>query len=364
MTRNILLCTVGTSLLNRDNFGGKRTANEVTDWVALKADLAAAKSTDRGCGAEANSVASLIANDYAPKDAGIYLFHSDTEAGRQIAAVLQTDFSRRGHTPVMAVSVPDLQDADPKRFRTKGLRNLVKALCAKVRDHSADACAINATGGYKAQIAVAVLLGQALGIPVYYMHERFSEIIPFPPLPVALDFQVWMRASGILAALEQTAVDVPAAQFEEEWDERYESLVERVDIDGTEYLELSPAGQIFHETFRERFRSQRDQFLPPPAARKLDPVLHDHAVINRLRDEIHRYLSAVTREVPAVARCITEWCHPQLNEPTRFRMKGEGIEGIYTDGTRTVKFKVESTANTQGQRDAVVAMLNEWIRSQ
>ncbi len=362
MTPNILLCTVGTSLLNATNFGGKRTAENTTDWNAVDAELAAAQPADRACGAEVNSVASLLANGYAPQNAGIYLFHSDTQAGRQIAKALQAYFNGRGHTPVVAVSIQDLQDDDAKRFRTKGLRNLAKAICAKVRDHSAAACAINATGGYKAQIAVAVLLGQALGIPVYYMRERFSEIIPFPPLPVALDFQLWMRASGLLAVLERDTQ--PKALFLDEWDEKYESLVNTESVDGTDYLELSPTGQIFHETFRERFRSERDRVLPPPATKKLDPVLHNHAVINLLRDEILRHLSSVTKEVPAVIRCITNYCHPQLNEPTRFRIKGEGIEGIYTDGTRTVKFKVETTATTPGQRDAIVAAMNEWLHPQ
>jgi putative CRISPR-associated protein (TIGR02619 family) len=363
MTRNILLCTVGTSLLNGKNFGGKRTVNEVTDWSSLRADLVAALPTDGACGAEVNSVASLIAHGYAPKDAGIYLFHSDTEAGRQVAAILQTDFSRRGHTPVVAVPVPDLQDADPKRFRTKGLRNLAKAICAKVRDHSADACAINATGGYKAQIAVAVLLGQALGIPVYYMHERFSEIIPFPPLPVALDFQVWMRASGILSALEQTTDLVPATQFEQEWDECYESLVERVNLDGIDYLELSPTGQIFHETFRERFRSARDQVLPPAAMQKHEPHFEKAGWVGTFPDAV-AFISRVTQQIPSVTRCATYYYNPDLPEPTRFRVKGDGIEGIFTDGSRTVKFRVETTATTPGQRDAVVAMLNEWVQSQ
>ena len=358
---NILLCTVGTSLLNAANFGGKRTAETTTDWKGVAADLAAARPADRACGAEVNSVASLIANGYAPQDAGIYLFHSDTQAGRQIAEILRAYFSGQGHAPVAAVPIADLQDDDPKRFRTKGLRNLAKAICGKVRDHSAAACAINATGGYKAQIAIAVLLGQALGIPVYYMHERFSEIIPFPPLPVALDFQLWMRASGLLAALERDAQS--KAIFLDEWDEKYESLVNTERIDGQEYVELSPTGQIFHETFRQRFRCERDRVLPPPAPRKLDPVLHDHGVINLLGDQILRHMSAVTKEVPAVVRCITNYCHPQLSEPTRFRAKGDGIEGIYTDGTRTVKFKVESTATTPGQRDAVVAALNEWVEA-
>lgn len=361
MNPTVLLCTVGTSLLNRDNIGGTRTTNDCTDWNAVSADLAAADPTHRTCGAEINSVASLTARGYLPGDAGIYLFHSDTEVGRQVAAVLASDFRSRGHGPVQAVPVVDLQDDDPKRFRTKGLRNLVKAICGKVRDHSAAACAINATGGYKAQIAVAVLLGQALGIPVYYMHERFSEIIPFPPLPVALDFQVWMKANGLLTALEDEPQ--PKALFQEEWDEKYESLVDAELIDGTEYLELSPAGQIFQETFRERFRTERDQVLPPPAHKKHEPHFEKAGWPGTFPDAV-RFLKRVTGDIPCVARCSTWYYNPDLVEPTRFRPKGEGIEGIYTDGSRTVKFNVETTAKNMGQRDAAIAALNEWVHSQ
>jgi hypothetical protein len=81
---------------------------------------------------------------------------------------------------------------------------------------------------------------------------------------------------------------------------------------GREVLCLSATGQIFHETFRERFRTDRDRVLPPPAepGLKLAPVLHDHAVINLLRDELRRYLLAVTQEVPQVVRCVTNYCHP------------------------------------------------------
>jgi putative CRISPR-associated protein (TIGR02619 family) len=390
MSRPILLCTVGTSL-NGNLSGLRKTlaegsgkpddkkviapalipaaerladAFDAKDWDAVAATLTEFPGDARLCGAEVNSIASLIKHLYVPTDAGIFFFHSDTDAGRQIADVLVRLFRKHNHNPVEAVAVPDLQDKDPKLFRTKGLRNLAKLLCAKVREYSTGACAINATGGYKAQIAVAVLLGQALGIPVYYMFEGFSEIIPFPPMPVALDFEVWMRASGMLAALERASDPVPADRFDPEWDERYESLVDRVRIDEIDYLELSPTGQIFHETFRQRFRTDRDRVLPPPAQRKLPPALHDHAVINLLRDELQRYLSAVTDEVSQVVGCVTNYCNPDLPETTRFRETRGEVEGIYSDGRRTVKFLVETTANTPGQQAAVVAALNDWLEQQ
>ena len=293
VTRPILLCTVGTSLFYPNLAGLRKTLAEdhdkpddrktiapalvpaaerladafaAKDWPLVADVLAEIPANHRSCGAEVNSIASLIEHDFAPANAGIFFFHSDTDDGREIADVLVRLFPR-GNDPVEAIPVPDLQDKDPKRFRTKGLRNLARLLCGKVRERSASACAINATGGYKAQIAVAVLLGQALGIPVYYMHERFSEIIAFPPMPVSLDYEVWLRFSGWLSKLEKDFV-LRSAIEEDGWDERYESLVDSDrDAAGQEVLSLSATGQIFHETFRERFRTDRDRVLPPPAER-------------------------------------------------------------------------------------------------
>jgi putative CRISPR-associated protein (TIGR02619 family) len=376
---NVLLCTVGTSLFGNldtlapnlregrlpDEYRPLADAHAARQWGAVAAHLAALAPTDRVCGAEINSVASLLAKDYAVRDCGLYFFHSATEDGRSIAAILTAYFRARGHTPVEAIEVPDLQDADAKRFRTHGLRNLARAICKVIRDHSAAACAINATGGYKAQIAIAVLLGQALGVPVYYKHERFSEIIAFPPLPVALDFEVWMRASGLLFDLEREPR--PADDYADDWDERYESLVERVTIDGRDYLELSPTGQIFHETFRYRFRSHRDQVLPPPVPQghKKPPILKsDEGHMLAHADEIRRFLTRVTQEVPQVALCVTTYFNPDLPRPSGFRARGEGIEGTYGGGSWCAKFRVETTAQTAGQRNAVVAALNEWLAGQ
>jgi putative CRISPR-associated protein (TIGR02619 family) len=377
--RPILLCTVGTSLFfpNLKGLADQLAAGTLADdrrtlaeafrdrnWPALADALAAPPANARTCGAEVNSLASMIANGHATPDCGVFFFHSATDDGRAIARVLVEYCRRGGHTPAEAVEIADLQDEDPKRFRTRGLRNLVRELCAVVRQRGAPACAINATGGYKAQIAVAVLMGQALGVPVYYMHERFSEIIAFPPMPVSLDFELWMRASGMLATLARETEPCARELFREEWDERCESLVAGTVIDGKEYLELSPAGMIFHETFRERFRSHRDQVLPPPAepARKRPPAFKtDEGHLLAHRKKLEQFLQQVTAEVPSVVQCRTHYYNPDLPQPTRFQLTRGQIEGVFSDGSMTVKFWVDTTANTDGQRAAVVAALNEWL---
>lgn len=212
MPRPILLCTVGTSLFYPNLAGLPKAlaeddakpddrrvirpairptaealagAYDAKDWAGAARHLAELPATERLCGAEVNSVAGMVAGGFAPAAAGAYLFHSDTADGRAIAAILAAVLAARGHAPVEAVAVPGLQDADPEQFRTHGLRNLARLLAAKVREHGPGACAINATGGYKAQVAVAAQVGLLLDVPVYYLHERFGTVIEVPPVTAA-----------------------------------------------------------------------------------------------------------------------------------------------------------------------------------
>ncbi|MCL6501280.1 MAG: putative CRISPR-associated protein [Pirellulales bacterium] len=372
-----LLCTVGTSLfvpglevLKSQAAAGKLEsrfeplvhAYQQQNWQATALALRKFDPHERICGAEINSIASIIDKGYVAPDARLHFLHSATEQGRRIADVLSAYYLRGGHADVQTVEVGDLQDEDPKRFRTKGLRQLVREVCRVIRNYSPASCAINATGGYKAQIAIAVLMGQAVGVPVYYKHERFNEVISFPPLPVALDFEVWMKASGLLFGLAQERDAIAASEYAEDWDERYESLVERVDIDGEEYLELSPAGQIFHETFRERFRAGAEAALPPPAAPQCKRPPHIEAAgWPGKHPEIEALLEKLTAEMPQVVWCRGYYYNPDLPERSRFRLRGEQIEGVYSNGGYTFKFFVETTAHTPAQRAAMVAALNEWL---
>lgn len=379
MPPSILLCTVGTSLF-RPNLEGLKSAlasgtiaperralaeaYAQQNWTTVAQHLTSVDAHARLCGAEINSIASLLQHKYITQDCGLFFLHSDTPDGFAIATILQQYYRAKGHGLVEIVNITDLQDQDPKRFRTKGLRQLAREVCKILRERSPAACAINATGGYKAQIAIAVLIGQAVGVPVYYKHEFFEEIIAFPPMPVALDFELWMRASGMLFDLVRNLEPVPASLYAEEWSETYESLVERVTIDHQDYLELSPTGQIFHDTFHERFRSHRDQVLPPPvpAGHKRPPRLEVSGWPGE-HPEVQRFMEDVTVANPWVSHCATFYYNPDLGERTRFRQSPYGIEGILSNSTYTVKFRVETSAQTPGQQAAVVAALNEWLDS-
>ena len=373
-TPHTLLCTVGTSLFYPNLSGLTREpqmepvraalaqAYTHQDWPEVAAQLHRLSPAERLCGAEVNSVADLLKQGYV-ETGRLHLLYSDTEDGDHIAAVLGAYFSADGWR-VQTHRVDGLSDRDPKAFRTRGLRNLAKLFGERVRDAGADFCAINATGGYKAQIAIAVLMGQALGIPVYYKHERFDAIIPFPPMPVALDFALWLRASGLFMALAKPDACEPWERFRDDWDERFEPLVNREKIDGIDCLELSATGQIFHETFRSRFqRSTRPPACRAPATpgEKQDPNLGATTATDRRAAPSCGFCERLTSERPYVRLCHSTYWNPGLSEVNRFRLSGGDVEGIYSNGSWCVKFRVLTTAGEQHDLGVVVADLNEWL---
>lgn len=366
-----LLCTVGTSLF-QSNLEKVReeerpdlyAAYRGKDWDAVAALLAEEDACGRLCGAEINSVESLLKLGLVDVRPRLIFFHSDTDLGRDICSVLCAYYALRGIN-AEGVCIEQLQDQDPEAFCRQGLRELAKAVCRVVRDYSPQWCAINATGGYKAQIAVAVLLGQALGIPVYYKHEHFDQIIPFPPMPVALDFDYWMEISGLLFSLSGADDVATLEDFELAESERLQSLINVETIDGRRYIELSPTGQIFHETFRMRFQERLDQVLPPavPEKEKLKPLQEDSGHMQG-HPEIMRFMERMTRELPQVRRCRSFYFNPALSKRTAARVGSKGIEVALSDGTYTVGIAVDSLATSDSQRRAVAARINMWIDSE
>ena len=370
-SRHTIICTVGTSLFSNlarldddgtESIRALSRAYREKCWSEVAKLLYRHSPEERICGAEINSINDLLIHSYVEKGQ-LYLLPSDTVDGGSTAVVLQQYFKMTGWQ-VTTHRIEDLRDDDPKAFQTRGLRNLAKAFGEHVRETGVDYCAINATGGYKAQIAIAVLMGQALGIPVYYKHERFDAIIPFPPMPVALDFSLWQKASGMFMILSQPNACEPWKRFREDWDERFEPLVNRVKIEGIDFMELSATGQIFHETFCTRFQRLKSEYLPRKStqAEKKSSNLGDHNY-NRAREPIKRYLENLGEERPYVRYCYSIYWNPDLPESSRFRLSGDRIEGIYSDGTWCFKFHVVTTSHEEDQLSAVVADLNEWCDS-
>ncbi|MCF8077141.1 MAG: hypothetical protein K9K87_13380, partial [Desulfotignum sp.] len=72
-------------------------------------------------------------------------------------------------------------------FEEKGMGNLIEALSFLIERHAGNSI-ILATGGFKAQIALATELGILFRQKVYYLYEDFKAAVQLPELPVDFDY--------------------------------------------------------------------------------------------------------------------------------------------------------------------------------
>lgn len=360
--RNTLICTVGTSLKMNLERSDEETIKNLLAHKNSQGIAIALKDIDpsnRLMGAEINSIAGIIKKGLLQERIYLYLLVSDTPDGEFIGNLLQSYYGQtvsHGFEKISVNRIQGLSDESPRRFQNEGLRNLVKAMAEIVRNHSSQSVLINATGGYKAQISFAGMIGQALEIPVCYLFERFSEVIELPPQPISMDMGFWLSNAPLFFELAGDGIETDPTGM----DARFSTLVETV-VEGEKLWTLSAVGQLFHETFQHRFQRQREALLPPDSDFSPEEKVIKYEDKNKGK---HRGLDAYLKKIcqrPYVIRIYTHYFNPGLPQRNRFRTSTDGdfskVEGIYSEGKATTKFDTVTTARNEGQRNAVVADL-------
>ncbi len=362
--RDVLICTVGTSLLgNLQKIDNERLSRDLQNHnhVGLALHLLQVSPDDRLLGAEINSITSIIRHNLLQDRRQLILLISDTADGTFIGQVLRQYYEHAKNPyrfrQVNVQTLEGLTDTAAQRFRTEGLRSLVRAIAKVVRLETSERLVINATGGYKAQISFAGMIGQALEIPVCYLFEKFSEVIELPPQPIALDLSFWLENVETFFALDQNEL----AENPTSHDEKFASLVDEISTNGQTLIGFSAVGQLFHETYQHWFAKQRLNILPPSTAippEKKD-ISYEDSNPGRLRG-LQGFLEKIC-QLPYVTRINTFYYNRDLPLKPYFRPAAQGdpasVEGGYSDGKATTKFNIFTTATTPAQQRAVIADL-------
>jgi len=249
-----IITTVGISLL------GKAKTDEPLDYLRSLPEESLEEAS-----AETNSLMRLL----QPKDKIVFL-HSETEEGKKAAEAL-TDFYKGRKYDAEAREIPSLK-YDEKQFAMRGLRSFVTQLvqCIQENRKAQREVIINATGGFKAEFAYAFLVGLLFEVPVYYIHEKFREIISLPELPVDWNFQTIDDHESFFEWIEQ---DLRPTQ---EVENRLKGLPEAVRlllVEEEGYTMLSPAGEAFYLAYRglvDDEQRRKDVFLHKNARRVLE----------------------------------------------------------------------------------------------
>jgi putative CRISPR-associated protein (TIGR02619 family) len=369
MRPHTIIATVGTSLLGnirslqaKLDKGGTLSASETDllrfttnkDWAQAARVLRSLQPNERLCGAEINSLYSLQQKQQIQDPPQILHFCiSDTDDGRALGEIL------RGYYQGVRVEIHEiegLQDADPNRFRVTGLRELAREIGNIVRSAGdASFVAINATGGYKAQIAIAILIGQTLAVAVHYKHELFNEIIEFPPMPISFDYELIGRNAALLNALEsEDIIELDESKI----DPSLRVLLEEVEAEnGKKLWALAPIGQIYLDGFRQRHPPEIT--LPPPASSRNSPTYRDDHYPIGFRE----FVKKVWRENEFVSGCHSLPYDRQRSIRNRqfYVRESDGqIVGEYLDRKNFgARFGINTTAVDMAQKTAVVMFLNK-----
>ncbi len=171
----------------------------------------------------------------------------------------------------------------------RGLRSLVATLVEIIRKEreAGREVLVNATGGFKAEIAYATLVGLLFDVPVYYIHEAFKEIIELPPTPISWDFSLIDTYVDFFDWISADLRPTP------EVDRRLRPLPDEIRlllVEEEGYTMLSPTGEAFYEAYLARVEAERPTpiYLHQRAVRALDSaeplvrqVLHER--LKRLR---------------------------------------------------------------------------------
>ena len=216
--KTLIISTVGISLLT--NYLRSKGIRELdVDSIDKSEVLKFIDSEPHAASAETNSLLKIIdelnKEGITTKDLYFIFLVSETKEGEFCAEILSKYFSDKMNIPSFTVEIEGLR-YDEKAFVYKGLMKLLEEVVRIVREHKGKRIIINATGGFKAEIAYLTIIGALLGLEIYYIHEKFREIVKLPRLPIKIDekkLEEFLKIVNLISKVKVSEVDKVAEKL-------------------------------------------------------------------------------------------------------------------------------------------------------
>jgi|GEM_PF-49951 len=114
----------------------------------------------------------------------LYFICGDNKEGRLCGEIISELY--RDNYMCRLIQVKGLRP-DDKPFKEEGMKKLISSVLEIIEKHGTNSV-IHATGGFKAQIAIATLIGILFQIDVYYLYENFQDVVRLPDIPIGFDY--------------------------------------------------------------------------------------------------------------------------------------------------------------------------------
>ncbi len=239
------ITTIGTSLLtNRDDrpwtWNGLHTkhfpdSSQVHQWMAQAdaAKISAETNTWRAAG--------LDRADH------VCLLHSDTPEGRYCANRLVHYLRHTVRCQEATCESLTGLGYDATSAGQRGLKDLIHKAVGQVKEAWTRSQPLEpafcATGGFKSETAFLTLLGALLAIEVYYIHERYREIVCLPRLPLRWDTEWVLKRQQFFEWITEELRSDREVENRLKFDPELQPLVDSEDG----YTMLNAAGDLLAE---------------------------------------------------------------------------------------------------------------------
>lgn len=351
-----ILTTTGTSLLGQAVRLLGKNNSEITE-----SDLAHVfeqKSMEQAC-AETNSLSKI-----ADRKDKIVLLHTHTAEGKLCAKAVANKLAKEDWNNVELQQI-ELVD-DEAQFERKGLRELVNTLIEQINkaQREKQEVIINATGGYKAQIAYTTMVGTIFQVPIKYIHQNFARPITFPALPVTWNTDLLLQHQNFF-----NWVDSEPRQNEEVQQrigylpdkEAISSLLLPPDEEG--YVFLSAAGEVLWGKFRQEKESAK-LVEDPPASEIDNPIDKVHSSLQGVK---HHYpkdslkFAEKVAQIPAVESVIGGRFEHTVAKKIKFVGEDGIIKLLWADNDKAANIIVHTTAKGKAQTQKIADLIEPLL---
>jgi len=365
-----ILATVGTSLLNhlKRNLAIENLPPKQKALSFLKGKQA----TDPTVGAEINSIEHLLNAVKLTTGTTSPPFHlsllvSETENGKWTGELLKDYYSSvRRLQSVDWITIEGLTPDDPHRFARVGLRSLVQVSSRLLREAEKKSLfrVINATGGFKAQISFAGLIGQTLGVPVVYQFETFPVCVEMPPMPVDFDREAWLTHYDLFNRLSQQGTMMEDEFPFHEVDPVISELLDRCEDKGKSLYALSPVLELMHQGFL--VRKPRMSVKPPASERTLkEKVSLARGELPHDPKRTEEFVKALAKKFPWIVE-IRNHTPRMDSQRTHLLVKTTDPsvhEICYSDGEKGVRLSIRTTGINEGHIGFVREALAQFLEN-
>lgn len=340
-----ILTTTGTSLLSNVARELKKPQASVTDeelrhFFKQVGAVAAA--------AETNSLLKI-----AQPDDEVVLLYTTTPAGERCVKEVERYLQSQNWSNVRLRKLP--LEQNESQFERHGLRELVNILVNEISkaQRQQREVIINATGGFKAEIAYTTMVGMIFQVPVKYIYQDFQQPITFPTLPISWNIDLLLEYESFFEWLDTEP------RQESEVNQRLKAILESdrdrilqflLPADSQGYIFLSPAGEILWKRV-----AQQREFAELAGDPPVSTVPTADKVSSSLDEVKHHYpkgtlaFARKLAELSPVEEIIGGYFEPTTLQRVKKVDDDGSIRVLWADNEKATNITIRTTARGQAQ---------------